>query len=101
MPTYDYVCEACGQTFEIFHSMSEPARTVCPACGKSALKRKIGEGCGILFKGSGFYETDYKQHASCGSCSDHKSGACSGCDKASSTTACPQKTSVAPSSSDV
>lgn len=60
MPTYDYECRACGKTFEIFHSMSEPARTVCPACKKKKLERLIGAGSGFIFKGSGFYITDYR-----------------------------------------
>tara|TARA_B100001248_G_scaffold261149_1_gene251367 strand:+ start:7889 stop:8119 length:231 start_codon:yes stop_codon:yes gene_type:complete len=61
MPTYDYFCEDCSYEGEIFHSMSEPARTVCPSCGQQTLKRKIGTGAGLLFKGTGFYETDYKK----------------------------------------
>lgn len=61
MPTYDYACEACGHEFETFHSMNDDALTDCPECGKPTLKRLIGLGAGIIFKGSGFYETDYKQ----------------------------------------
>ena len=59
MPTYDYTCKACGKSFEIFHSMSEVKRK-CPACGKNALERQIGTGGAIIFKGSGFYQTDYR-----------------------------------------
>src|SRR3954471_4071414 len=58
MPTYDYTCKACGKTLEIFHSMSEVKRK-CPSCGKNALERQIGTGGAIIFKGSGFYQTDY------------------------------------------
>lgn len=60
MPTYDYVCDACGHALEIFHSMSEPPKKKCPACGKSKLARQIGAGAGFLFKGQGFYKTDYR-----------------------------------------
>jgi putative FmdB family regulatory protein len=60
MPHYDYVCEACGHEFEIFQSMSESTKKKCPECGKLKLYRKIGAGAGVLFKGSGFYETDYR-----------------------------------------
>lgn len=60
MPTYDYLCKACGKRMEIFHSMTEPARKKCPQCGKSALERQLGTGGAIIFKGSGFYQTDYR-----------------------------------------
>jgi len=60
MPTYDYRCEACGAELEIFHSMSQAAKRKCPECGKLKLVRQIGAGAGFLFKGSGFYETDYR-----------------------------------------
>ena len=60
MPTYDYACTKCGHELEIFHSMSEPAKKKCPKCGKNGLERKIGSGAGFLFKGEGFYLTDYR-----------------------------------------
>jgi len=60
MPTYDYVCQACEHKFELFQQMSAPHETTCPECGEDALKRLVGTGAGILFKGSGFYETDYR-----------------------------------------
>ena len=60
MPTYDYVCEACGHELEIFHSMSDAPKRKCPACGKLKLARQIGTGGGLIFKGSGFYLTDYR-----------------------------------------
>lgn len=63
MPTYDYQCEACGHAFELFHSMSAPVKRKCPECGKLSLKRLIGTGSGVLFKGSGFYETDYRSES--------------------------------------
>jgi putative FmdB family regulatory protein len=61
MPTYDYVCKECGHTFEEFQSMSSEFLTVCPSCGKPALKRQMAGGAGMIFKGSGFYQTDYKK----------------------------------------
>ena len=60
MPTYDYECRSCGKTFEFFQSISEPLKTKCPACGKRKLERLLGTGAGFLFKGSGFYITDYR-----------------------------------------
>ncbi|MHC4971611.1 MAG: FmdB family zinc ribbon protein [Planctomycetota bacterium] len=64
MPTYDYRCDACGHELEVFQSMSDDRLTECPGCGKSTLRRLIGSGAGIIFKGSGFYETDYKRSRS-------------------------------------
>ena len=60
MPTYEYRCKACLAELEIFHSMTEDARTECPECGEQELKRLISAGGGFLFKGSGFYQTDYR-----------------------------------------
>jgi putative FmdB family regulatory protein len=60
MPTYDYECESCGKSFELFQSISEAPKTKCPQCGRQKLKRLIGAGAGFLFKGSGFYITDYR-----------------------------------------
>lgn len=60
MPTYEYACEACRHAFEKFQSMTEPAVKKCPKCGKLKVKRLISRGGGILFKGSGFYQTDYR-----------------------------------------
>ncbi|MAE61463.1 MAG: FmdB family transcriptional regulator [Planctomycetaceae bacterium] len=59
MPTYDYRCAACNHEMEAFQSMSAKPLRKCPECGKLKLKRLIGVGAGIIFKGSGFYETDY------------------------------------------
>jgi putative FmdB family regulatory protein len=61
MPTYDYVCTACAHEFETFQSIKSDALKDCPACHKPKLKRKIGLGAGIIFKGGGFYETDYRR----------------------------------------
>jgi putative FmdB family regulatory protein len=60
MPTYDYRCGACGHGFEVFQSISEGRKKKCPRCKKPALERLIGHGAGILFKGGGFYQTDYR-----------------------------------------
>lgn len=60
MPTYEYICDACGHELEEFQSMSAKPLRKCPDCGKLKLKRLIGTGAGIIFKGSGFYETDYR-----------------------------------------
>jgi len=61
MPTYEYECSACSHSFEALQSMSEPRLLKCPKCGKKKLQRLIGSGSGMIFKGSGFYETDYKR----------------------------------------
>ncbi|MBF0385165.1 MAG: zinc ribbon domain-containing protein [Candidatus Omnitrophica bacterium] len=61
MPTYQYECDSCGHDLEAFQSMTEKKLKKCPKCGKPELKRLIGSGGGVIFKGSGFYETDYKQ----------------------------------------
>lgn len=61
MPTYEYECEACNYRFELFQAMSERPKRKCPECGKNRLNRLIGAGAGVIFKGSGFYETDYKR----------------------------------------
>jgi putative FmdB family regulatory protein len=60
MPTYDYRCEKCGHTFEAFQQMSAALLSECPEC-KGPLQRLIGGGTGLIFKGSGFYITDYKK----------------------------------------
>jgi putative FmdB family regulatory protein len=60
MPTYEYKCDACGNQFERFQSITaEPIRK-CPKCGKLKVRRMIGPGAGLIFKGSGFYITDYR-----------------------------------------
>ena len=61
MPTYDYECDACGHSFEEWQSFKDEALTKCPACKKKKLRRLFGGGAAIIFKGSGFYETDYRQ----------------------------------------
>ena len=61
MPTYDYRCTACGHSFDELQTFSEPPLTKCPACKKNKLERLFGGGGAIIFKGSGFYETDYRR----------------------------------------
>ena len=61
MPTYQYECQACGHEFEELQGMSDAKLTKCPKCHKNKLARLIGGGSGMIFKGSGFYETDYKK----------------------------------------
>lgn len=74
MPTYDYVCQDCEHSFEYFQSMTSEELSTCPKC-KGSVKRLIGAGIGINFKGSGFYETDYKKSSKpCG-----ESSCCSNC----------------------
>ena len=60
MPTYDYECKKCGHTWEAFQSIKAEPLKKCPECKKAGAQRMIGPGAGILFKGSGFYLTDYR-----------------------------------------
>jgi putative FmdB family regulatory protein len=60
MPTYEYKCEACGHTFEKFQSITSSPIRKCPQCGKKKVKRLLGTGGALIFKGSGFYITDYR-----------------------------------------
>tara|TARA_B110000116_G_C16460354_1_gene413451 strand:+ start:196 stop:534 length:339 start_codon:yes stop_codon:yes gene_type:complete len=63
MPTYDYECDACGHLFELFQGINDPIKRKCPKCKKLKLRRLFGTGAAILFKGSGFYETDYRSES--------------------------------------
>jgi putative FmdB family regulatory protein len=63
MPTYDYACDACGYAFEEFQYIKEDPLRKCPGCGKLKLRRLIGAGAAIVFKGSGFYQTDYRSES--------------------------------------
>jgi putative FmdB family regulatory protein len=63
MPTYDYRCRACEHEFEAFQSMKDKPLRKCPECGKLKLERLIGMGAGVIFKGGGFYETDYRSES--------------------------------------
>ncbi len=80
MPTYDYECTKCKHKFEVFQKITEDVLTKCPECGHK-LKRLIGSGAGIIFKGSGFYATDYRKNspsAKTSVCPKTKDG-CQGC----------------------
>ncbi len=63
MPTYDYICDGCGHEFEAFESIKADPQRVCPTCHAESLRRKLGPGAAILFKGSGFYQTDYRSES--------------------------------------
>ncbi|MEX0677195.1 MAG: zinc ribbon domain-containing protein [Pirellulales bacterium] len=63
MPTYDYQCDSCGHKFELFQSMKDEAVRKCPKCKKLKLRRLFGTGAALVFKGSGFYQTDYRSEA--------------------------------------
>ncbi len=84
MPTYDYQCTECDHAFEHFQKMTDKPLSKCPECG-GKVKRLIGGGTGIIFKGSGFYQTDYKKKASAGHSHDlppscpKKNEGCTGC----------------------
>ncbi len=82
MPTYDYECEDCKHTFEKFQTITAAPLRKCPRCN-GRLRRLIGAGAGVIFKGSGFYETDYRKNRA----------ACSSCDKAES---CPKSSGNTP-----
>jgi putative FmdB family regulatory protein len=84
MPHYDYECTGCHHRFEVFQKMSDKPLQECPTC-RAAVKRLIGSGAGVIFKGSGFYATDYKKpdasktNEAATSCPSSDSGKCSGC----------------------
>jgi len=63
MPTYDYECNHCGHEFELFQSITDPVRRKCPQCAKPKLRRLFGTGAAIVFRGSGFYQTDYRSES--------------------------------------
>ncbi len=63
MPTYDYECDHCEHKFELFQSITAPVKRKCPECGKNKLRRLIGAGAAVVFKGSGFYQTDYRSES--------------------------------------
>lgn len=63
MPTYDYHCDHCEHEFELFQGINDPKKRKCPECGKLKLRRLIGTGAAVVFKGSGFYQTDYRSES--------------------------------------
>lgn len=84
MPNYDYECKKCEKVFEVFQKMSDQPLKACPKCG-GKVRRLVGGGCGLIFKGSGFYITDYKRKenkggaAGCANAKDCKKSAAGGC----------------------
>jgi len=90
MPTYEYECDKCGGHFEYFQSMSEPRKTVCESCG-GRLTKLLSAGSGLIFKGSGFYITDYKTKSG---------GESSGSGKTESSTSSKSEPSSTPAKSD-
>ena len=105
MPTYDYICDSCGHEFEAYESIKADPQDLCPACRKTTLRRKISGGAAILFKGSGFYQTDYrsdsyKKSAAADKPAETKSSG-SGSDSSSSApTPSPSSSSPTPSKSE-
>jgi putative FmdB family regulatory protein len=81
MPTYEYECSHCGHSFELFQKITDKPLVICPKCNKK-IRRLIGKGAGIIFKGSGFYATDYRKksksqdtpEAKCNACPQAKEG---------------------------
>lgn len=93
MPTYDYVCDACDHAFEQFQSMKDDALTKCPKCKKKKLRRLFGAGAAIVFKGSGFYQTDYRSDSYKKSAAADKSSSGGGESSGSSSSGAPKSDS--------
>jgi putative FmdB family regulatory protein len=101
MPTYDYICEACENEWEEFHSIKAEPVKKCPACGKPKAKRVIGPGAGIIFRGSGFYQTDYRSDSyKKAAKADKESQGTSGSTKSEKSETKSEKKPAAPSKSD-
>ncbi len=63
MPTYDYQCDACDHKFELYQGINDSKKRKCPECGRLKLRRLLGTGAAVVFKGSGFYQTDYRSES--------------------------------------
>ncbi|MEK9633805.1 MAG: zinc ribbon domain-containing protein, partial [Opitutae bacterium] len=96
MPTYDYQCQSCGHEWELFQSMNDSPVKSCPKCKKRKAKRLMGLGAGLIFKGTGFYETDYKR---AGSPKKESGGESSSSDSSSGSKGSQKKTSSTDSKS--
>jgi putative FmdB family regulatory protein len=99
MPTYDYECDACGHEFELFQGINDPVKRKCPACGKPKLRRLFGTGAAVVFKGSGFYQTDYRSD-SYKKAAEKDTKASSGGDKSSDSAKAEKKDSAKSKSAD-
>jgi putative FmdB family regulatory protein len=91
MPTYDYRCNECGHTCEIFQAITDKPKRQCPVCKRRKMVRLIGSGAGIIFKGSGFYETDYRSKTYQDDAQKEKNA--SSCAKAADSSTSSEKTS--------
>jgi len=96
MPTYDYQCDACGHQFEEFQSITANPLKKCPQCGKLKLKRLFGTGAGLIFKGSGFYQTDYRSETYKKAASGDKPASASTESKTETTATKPAETKTEP-----
>jgi putative FmdB family regulatory protein len=105
MPTYEYLCEACDHKFELFQSIKDEPVKKCPECGKKKVRRLFGTGAAVMFKGSGFYTTDYrsesyKKSAAADSKSTSSSSSESKSSESKSSSGSESKSESKPSSSD-
>jgi len=91
MPTYDYECGSCNHKYELFQSITAKPVRKCPSCGRQTAKRLIGTGGGVIFRGSGFYQTDYRSEG-------YKKSAKSETDSSSSSKSTSESTSASPPS---
>jgi putative FmdB family regulatory protein len=98
MPTYDYVCDACDHQFELFQSITEAVKKKCPECKKPKLRRLFGTGAAVMFKGSGFYTTDYRSESYKKRASEDKPAASNGEAKTSGDSKSESKPAAKPSS---
>jgi len=94
MPTYEYECKKCGITFEKFQSITADPLRECPTCG-GAVRRLIGSGAGIIFKGNGFYSTDYRSDSYKKKAREEQSSHSNASTASSPCTSCPQGASCA------
>ena len=101
MPTYDYECSACGHKFELFQSYAEAVKKKCPQCKKARLKRLFGTGAAIMFKGSGFYQTDYRSDSYKKAASADKGSSSGGEGKSGESKSAESKSGESKSGSDV
>ncbi len=91
MPTYEYECQACENRFEEFQQISDAPLKTCPKCRKRKLRRLIGSGAAVLFKGNGFYQTDYRSKEYKEKAKADKPSAASACSSCTKSEACPAK----------